>query len=87
MTDAEDDAYREETAARMWRLHPVERLSMLSMTIVKCNARDVMGIARGFLAMLKLMTRLQSAQTRAKVANLARDFADEIERSLHPELN
>lgn len=71
-----DDATRE----RMWKLHPVERLSALAVTVVQCNPRDTRAAIKGFLGIAEAMARSQSMQTRVTVANDLRDMADKIER-------
>jgi len=77
-----DAAWKEETLSRLWELHPVERLSALSMTVVQCNSKDTRAAIKGMLAIIRMMSKLHSVQTRGVFANDCRDAADVIEQPI-----
>lgn len=70
----------DEIRAAIWKLHPVERMSTLLMTIIQCNSRDTMKCISGFLAMITAMAAVCGTESRVKFVGMLRDCADEIER-------
>ena len=57
---AHNDAYDDETRQRMRELHPVERSSALTMTVMQCNPRDTKAAVRGMIAIVKALRRRQN---------------------------
>jgi hypothetical protein len=75
--------YEAETRQRMLDLDPVTRAATLAMTIVEMHPRDTAAAINGMMKLCTMMAKMHSLQKRIELANLLRDEADQIERSLH----
>ena len=84
MINDDDDGDDTTAATRnaMWSLHPIERLSALTLTCLMCNKANTRASIKGLLAIASAMARMHGATMRGALANDLRDIADTIERPL-----